>query len=269
MNTSRVFITGCARNIGQHLATSLNFLIQLRNLFNSTESVICIIENDSTDNTKEILANYKRVQQNFYVFSLDGLSKYKPRRTDRLGYCRNFAVSFAQLYTNIDYFIAVDLDNVLTEETLQAIPKCFEVQQHWDALFANSMPKYYDIWALRSNQLGLTYDCWDAISHDLQEGQSFPLVKEKYVKQYQKFIAPSDNLIPVESAFNGLGIYRFNTIKNCTYIGIRSICEFNRPIDKCHTECCEHVSFHEGMIGAGCKLFIAPFLVVNAQMEHL
>ena len=31
--------------------------------------------------------------------------------------------------------------------------------RRWDVLTANSVPQYYDLWALRSENLLLTYDC--------------------------------------------------------------------------------------------------------------
>ena len=271
MKQYKVFLTGCARNNGRDLELAFAKLLKIRALF-SAESVICIIENDSTDETGRLLDEFKAANENVLVYHFEGLAAKKQSRTDRLAFCRNFAANLAlSKYAGFDFFISADLDNILTAETVAAIPKCFQLEDEWDALFANSLPKYYDVWALRSKQLGLGYDCWDAITHDCQAGRrSFVEAKAQHVKQYQQYIDPSAPLIAVESAFNGLGIYRMDTLRGCVYKGITSECSYTEvAVGPCKYECCEHVSFHAAMIAAGKKLFIAPFLLVNAQMEHL
>ncbi len=272
MDRYKVFITGCARNVGKTLEKSLNLLVNLRNLF-SSESIFCFIENDSIDNTMQILETFKSKENNVLVYSFNGLATKKPLRTDRLAFCRNFALNLVRTkYSNFDYYIVVDLDNIIIEETIQTIPKCFEINEQWDALFANSLPKYYDIWALRSKNLGLTYDCWDAIRHHkytTSNPKIYNELKNMHITKFQTEINQNTNLIPVESAFNGLGIYCISALTDCKYIGIRSNCDFNKSISECYNQCCEHVSFHKGMIDVGRKLFIAPFLLVNAQLEHL
>ena len=272
MKEYKVFLTGCVRQAEASLEDQLQHLLKIRELF-SDDSVICIIENDSTDNTAKILDNYQKTYKNFLSFSFTKLILRKPLRTDRLAFCRNFAANLARTsFGHFDYYIVADLDNILSNETAAAIPKCFSLEEDWDVLFANSLPKYYDVWALRSAQLGITYDCWDAITHDRKKGDAWQLVKQKHVKDFQKEIDPGRSLIPVESAFNGLGIYRMKCITESppgAYKGIRGACEFQHPLAACHLECCEHVSFHKHLITQNNKLFIAPFLLINAQMEHL
>lgn len=273
MKQYKVFLTGCARNNGRDLEAAFEKLLEIRSLF-SDESVICIIENDSTDETGRLLDEFKATNENVLVYHFEGLSAKKPSRTDRLAFCRNFAANLALTkYANFDFFIAADLDNVLTAQTVTAIPKCLQLGVAWDALFANSLPKYYDVWALRSKQLGLRYDCWDAITHDCQGGlRSFVDAKQVHVRRFQQYIDPTAPLIEVESAFNGLGIYRMAALRGCVYKGVTQSCSYAATAaaaGPCKYECCEHVSFHAGMVAAGRKLFIAPFLLVNAQMEHL
>lgn len=265
----KVLFGGCARNNGAHLDKSLTLMEEMRQLF-SPESIICIIENDSTDNTVEKLQQFEQTHNNVYIYKFNGLAQKVPKRTVRLAFCRNFIVNIIQSkYADFDYFINIDLDNILCNDTINGLKRCFEIEQPWDALFANSLPVYYDIWALRSKQLGITYDCWDRIHHDAQKGIPYYISKVPHVKAFQKTINPEDNLIEVQSAFGGFGIYKVAAIRDCKYVGEIAQCEFNETT-ACNAECCEHVHFHYDMISKNnAKLFIAPFLIVTTAMEHV
>jgi hypothetical protein len=265
----KVFFGGCARNIGAHLDKSLALLEEMRQLF-APESVIYFIENDSTDNTVEKLQEFDKVHENVCIYKFNGLAQKIPKRTARLAFCRNFIVNIIQSkYADFDYFINVDLDNILNKDTINGLKHCFTLERPWDALFANSQPVYYDIWALRSKALGITYDCWDRIHHDYQKGIPHFIGKIPHVKAFQQHISTGRDLIEVQSAFGGFGIYKVAAIRGCKYVGEIVQCEFNETT-ACNGECCEHVQFHADMIEKnGAKLYIAPFLIATAAMEHV
>jgi hypothetical protein len=147
--------------------------------------------------------------------------------------------------------IMVDLDDVIATFKPSQIKYLFE-HTEWDALFANCLGKYYDIWALRIEREKWTplcpfqvidYDCWEA-------AQKYRT--RKVVSQHQISIPVSAPLIPVNSAFGGFGIYKVKKI-NGRYSG------FDGRIR------CEHVEFHKGMK----RLFICPKFLVNKQSEHI
>jgi hypothetical protein len=147
--------------------------------------------------------------------------------------------------------IMVDLDDVIATFKPSQIKYLFE-HTEWDALFANCLGKYYDIWALRIERDKWTqlcpfqvidYDCWEAV-------QKYRT--RQVVSQHQISIPVSTPLIPVNSAFGGFGIYKVDKI-NGRYNG------FDGRIR------CEHVEFHKGMK----RLFICPKFLVNKQSEHI
>jgi hypothetical protein len=265
----KVFFGGCARNIGHHLDHSFALLEEIRQLF-SPESVVCIIENDSSDNTISKLQEYEKQHTNVKIYQFTGLEHKMPKRTVRLAFCRNFLINLLHTnYGGFDYFINVDLDNILRHDTIDGLKKCFQLERPWDALFANASPVYYDIWALRSEEIGLTYDCWDKIHHEYQKGVPYYISKIPHVKAFQTHINPGQDLIEVQSAFGGFGIYKVAATKDCRYVGEIEKCEFDEPTG-CNAECCEHVHFHKDMISKnGAKLYIAPFLLVTAAAEHI
>jgi hypothetical protein len=170
----------------------------------------------------------------------------------------------------------VDLDGILDDFDIYSIRKALKTPEPWDALFANSAGKYYDIWALRSKELNVMFDCWDFVRHmQHQIGLKQDFAKEIAVKQYQNKIAPDRKPIPVESAFGGLGLYRLAKTAGCVYSGQTTTCtctELMKNIapNSCFPYTCEHISFHKDMIDKhGAKLFILPSLLVKSQDEHL
>ena len=72
--------------------------------------------------------------------------------------------------------------------------------------------------------------------------------KSDILKEY--FVIDKDSQpIKVNSCFNGIGIYKYNDIKNCKYDGNNT---------------CEHVNFHQEMIEKNkAHLYIYPKLIVG------
>jgi glycosyltransferase involved in cell wall biosynthesis len=204
-----------------------------------------IYENDSTDNTVEILEQFKQTHPFFDYISENLQTRVK---TLALAHGRNTLLKYIQ---GFEYMIMVDLDDVIATFKPSQIKYLFE-HTEWDALFANCLGKYYDIWALRIERDKWTqlcpfqvidYDCWEAV-------QKYRT--RQVVSQHQISIPVSTPLIPVNSAFGGFGIYKVDKI-NGRYNG------FDGRIR------CEHVEFHKGMK----RLFICPKFLVNKQSEHI
>jgi len=276
MNTYRCVIIGCAKSVAAHLPSTLAQIDAIRSLW--LDAAVVIAENGSTDSTKELLAAYATKSAQTHVLTLDAEANLIPLRTERLALVRNRLLDFVhETYPTFDYVLSVDLDGILDgfkSSGLTNLFKSFPVDT-WDAVFANVTGKYYDIWALRSAEMGITYDCWDMIRHlQLEGGVPRDDAKTACVTQFQTVIKASPSrLISVESAFGGLGLYRLAATRGCTYRGLTQDCScqhmiaFNRA--QCTLETCEHVSFHKDMVAKGAKLFICSSLLVKTQQEHL
>eukprot|EP00965_Chrysotila_dentata_P083035 2739576-Pleurochrysis_carterae.AAC.1 len=94
--------------------------------------------------------------------------------------------------------------------------------------------------ALRSAPLSIDYDCWfDARS----------VGRRGSCDSYELRIDARAPMLPVESAFNGLSVYRFSKLtrasRRCMYDGSAT---------------CEHVAFHACLRRDGLRIAIAPFL---------
>lgn len=278
MESSSCVLIGAARNIAEKLPHSLRTMIRIATLWG--QSSIVIAENGSTDDTKAVLEKYRRSDPaRFKVLTLDAEANDIPARTMRLALVRNRLLEYVHThYSTHEYILMVDLDGILDDFDIYSIRKAFQtpIQGGWDALFANSAGKYYDIWALRSPALNVGFDCWDFVRHmQLQIRLPPEFAKEIAVKQYQNKIPVDREPIPVDSAFGGLGLYRLAKTVGCVYNGQMTSCSCTELIKNiipgsCFPYTCEHVSFHKDMIDKhGAKLFILPSLLVKSQDEHL
>jgi len=275
MNTYRCVIIGCAKSVAAHLQSTLAQIDAIRSLWAS--AAVVIAENGSTDSTKQLLAAYAAKPQT-HILTLDAEANPISSRTERLALVRNKILNFVhETYPTFDYVLSVDLDGILDGFKPSGLVDLFKSfpTDTWDGVFANVGGKYYDIWALRRPDLGLTYDCWDMIRHlQLEGGVSRADAKQTCVTQFQTVIKPTPaRLIPVDSAFGGLGLYRLAATRGCTYVGRTQECScqrfaaFNQTM--CAPETCEHVAFHRDMVHKGAKLFICSSLLVKTQQEHL
>ena len=242
---SSIIVCGCTKNSASYIQKHLQLLYDMAPLF--TKFKMLIYENNSTDNTVEILEKFKKTHHNFDYISENLSIKM---RTEILAHGRNTLLRHIHGY---EYMIMTDLDDVIATFKPSQIKYLFEPSYgDWDGLLANCLGKYYDIWALRIERDKWTplcpfqvidYDCWEKA----QEYRS-----RVVVSQHQISIPVSTPLIPVNSAFGGFGIYKVDRI-NGRYKG------FDGKIR------CEHVEFHKGMK----RLFICPKFLVNKQSEHI
>ena len=217
----------CVRNCEIYLDKNLELLDKICNLFEFSN--IIFYENNSTDNTLQILNNYSSKNNNCIIIN-EEIPLFCFPRTVRLARGRNICLNIAKKIKN-EIYIVLDFDDIILNFNLINIKNIFLKKIYWDAIFAH---QNYDNWALRTFDNFLNYDC---LLYLIITGKSF---------RNSLNIEKKNNLIPVKSAFGGFGIYKFNSIKNYKYYGWKH-----------HRECCEHVHLHKQMVNNNCKLFIA------------
>ena len=101
--------------------------------------------------------------------------------------------------------------------------------------------KYYDIWALRSEELGITFDCWEMVN-------SKQMTVHDAVARFQKIIPTDHPWIKVESAFGGMALCNSKSIQHRIYDGDKG---------------CEHVPFFKGLC-----MYINPKLISGSNNVH-
>jgi hypothetical protein len=152
----KIVIAGCTKNSAPYILSHLLRLVEIGKLFKTYN--IIIYENDSTDNTCEVLSQFKKNNIHFEFIHEENIIerlKYKMHhvRPQILAHGRNRLLKFiTRNYSDYDFMIMIDLDNILDRFNPKHILNIFNYGNVWDVLTANCINKYYDIWALRIPQ---------------------------------------------------------------------------------------------------------------------
>jgi glycosyltransferase involved in cell wall biosynthesis len=239
MQQSSVVFGGTARNVGKYIQTVLGHIDACGKQFKSYSVVI--YENNSTDSTVSILLAEKKPNYT-YIFE----TNKDHRRTVRLAHGRNKILEKVKA-SNPDYFVMLDLDDKNASGAfVNSIKSCFNVSEDWAGLTGNQRAFYYDVWALRMAGV-MEADCWKTA--DNMQGPA----REQYIDHFKSISIRGNKMLPVDSAFGGIAIYKTSALKNCWYFGAYPD----------GSELCEHVLFHHALQKAGGKLFINPLFYTD------
>lgn len=263
MFDKKVAICLLARNSEVALKRNIPKIERLRKSFR--ESYIVVVENDSKDNTKNILREWKESSESIVLNIEDTgtqtipsatVNGYFPgmtaNRIEKMIKYRNKYLDYIHAHNNnLDYVIVFDSD--IYDFDVGSIEKVIEeAPNDWVALFANGkyfwspaflgiMGKYYDAYCFipkNAEHKDLTYREM-YIENDILCKQ---LKKEKYV--------------PCESAFGGIGIYKYSAIQNKNYVMIKN----NRS--SVAEVLCDHVSLNLEAGKSG-TLYVANKMLVK------
>jgi hypothetical protein len=251
INQYNVVITGCCRNVKYFIEKNILIMNEIGKKFKKYK--IVIYENDSTDNTREILKTMNN-ENTDHIFE-DNVNI--TNRTMRIAHCRNKILDHVnKLYSNYDYLLMLDLDDVLfTGKLIDTIHTCFLYKtEQWDAMFANCSDNYYDIYALRKKKY-LMSCCWNNANILQLTGMSRSMAYNDCINKYIINYPIDTKIIPVVSAFGGAGLYKLKSLKNIKYNGYEE-----SHIDK---QICEHVPLNTQMYENGCKLYINPKMLIR------
>ena len=232
-------ICACAKNVAKHLPLSISKIEMIASVFQGVK--IFIFENDSTDDTLCILKDWSKNNKSVEVISENNIplksTKSWYKRVETLAYARNKLLEKTHEY-NPDYYIAIDLDEVISGLTLDGFLSSFSLSFDWSMVGANQTDYYYDLWPLRTFDDWMNYDCWEECVP--KHGY------EKCIESKKRNIPINSDPIEVLSCFGGLGIYKHAYTTNCTY--------------RRHTT--EHLYFHKQMREKhNARFFINPKMI--------
>lgn len=221
-----IAIVGLARNIDVVLSNSLKILDDLSLNFKNYQFVI--YENDSIDNTKQILLNWSNNNLKKHIIS-ENLGANHPTnsvkdslRTLALSSYRNKCKNYIKdNLSNIDYVIVCDLDFCGFDKNSIFNSFGWLKEGYFDAMVGNA----YFINEHTKNRIIHNYDSWAFRLNWWEDYQSFM----PWFMFWIPFIGTSP--IKVNSAFGGIGIYKANQYFSVDYDGYD----------------CEHVCFHKNL----------------------
>jgi hypothetical protein len=255
-----VVIVGCARDCEAFLPAVLHNVSRIANLY--SHAAFVFVENDSRDNTREILQRWLSERASSFLVCLNKLADRETRRTARLAIARNAymeAVHYHHL-AKLDHLLVLDFDivntNVISEKSIAEAIRFLDSSSRNAGVFANQLP-YYDIWALR-HDLWCPDDCWAQIANRPPYLPRHRAI-ERYFTSRQIRISPDSPPVAVRSAFGGLAIYKLDFVRAARYVGLLPG----------GSEICEHVAFNEAAVRAGGMLYIYPGLLNYAPPEHI
>lgn len=298
-----VVICGVVKNAANHLRDNIDSAIELGKQCNRYK--IVIYENNSTDSTKSILSDYNS-RPEFHILSEDIATETikreskiwaytkvtgsdHPCRIEQISNARNKLVNELQkpIYDDFNYVVMIDFDSkmFIIDGILDSLRLVKENRNR--VIYANSL-KYYDYYALRSPHAD-----YSMFGPELMGEHFWQLMSTEPLK-----IDPSSStLVPVYSAFNGIGVYdkaifashfydalptaavkdEYKKIANVhpeSYAKYKSILHNSCPkfpsgeIDELFywksnsgydkPVICEHVAFNFSLLADGCEIYINP-----------
>jgi putative flippase GtrA len=271
MKTFNVIIYGTIRDIEEHFIKSFTNIDLLCKFFNKI--YIIIFENDSSDNTRNLLSDWAEFNiENVtkHIILENNLTSLIPLRATRLAYCRNKILNHIfenKLDNTYQYAIHCDLDDRFWSLDYDSICNCFQYDLNtWDAMFPiNTNYSYYDFWALRCNQSWFKKNIFSCEIENNEKYNEY----ENHILEFSSFLKNNkNNLINVNSAFNGIGIYKLKSLKNCKY-DASYFCNNCKGKKLGCNEDNDHIGLHREMIFNNSNLFINTKMVLENNKKYI
>lgn len=235
---------------------------------------VVVLENDSKDHTKEVLTTWMNQNTHVYVNMSNTGSITKPKLRSNSKYpgaseyrIKKMAILREQLFSIIkqgdtpDYcmFIDIDIENFSVEGLINAIA---EAPIDWGGLFANGTHTRIDKQGNRIH-IPFQYDYFAYIPAGSSPEATFN--KKFFSKWYMPYVEWTLNkkimkskYVKCISAFNGIGIYKWDAIKTNHYTTYPTT-----ELAKENCTLCEHIPFNLSVVEKGYSNYICRYILVD------
>lgn len=223
MENVKVFFCGLSKNSDEILIKNLEFLENYI-IHSKFDSNLIIVDSDSNKEIKELLSNKSKNNQKITSINKDNLDVTIPSRIKRIAYCRNLCLKIVyesndelnKIYIPCD--LDVDLFSCINFEFLDNLISQSVKHENSFALFPVSIPKYYDILALRSQN-------WVNFNSQLVNSKFKKIIKigsffwnYLFVFRYQWTVEKiSKRKVKIISAFGGIAIYNISALNEMVF----------------------------------------------------
>lgn len=279
---SKIVITCLARNIEDNFNNMKKKIEYIGKCFSNYKVVI--FENDSEDNSRELLFNWTKENPNIILLDCLNFDDYNHQcklktkkgydygvishdRINRMANYREECLKYVKQNLSLyDYMLVVDFDL----KGNQSIDGLFHslAYKNWDAIFINGHISLegtfglctiiYDALAYADINNNLNYD-----NNNNDFKKFFLLILNTCIQNYK--VNTNKCFIPVKSAFNGYGLYKIDSIKDSSYIG---------------NNYCEHLNLNLDLYKKNKKLYInklwkgyfnvqGPGSLIDVMKSHL
>lgn len=247
---------------------TLDIFINFLKTFPKTKKIKVIFgENNSKDNTKDKIINYKSNSiLEFQLLNLKKLSNISDRIT-RITKGRYLLQKYIikKKYKS-KYICIIDVDDVLlnckclTYNKFKKLVEKLSKNSHLlNGISVKSKPVYYDILAFKSNKINLPNIL------EIQRSKSFSKaysLRKKYIFSIQKKINNMQNIFSI-SSFNGMCIYNFEDYIMGNYF-------YKEKYNIRKVKLNEHMKFNMSLNKKNGKfIFVDDKFFLNTPKEHL
>lgn len=260
----KLLFAGCARDCATVLEKNISSIFLACASVPSSDVKIYLVENNSIDGTRDIIVQLAQRDPRIVPVFLDNLDLVFIVREARIAFCRDLLLNRICECNSSGLYIPFDLDLNISSALqgggfwsaceLVASSKC-------TAVFPSSSPFYYDVHALRAPNW-----CTTSCSRDVQEfitdwalWSLYLHIRYVVLKQKPHLCLRRRKLIPVGSAFGGIGIYSLDAILKAKAHYTSQDLQIER------LRLCEHVVFNSALNG----LYIFSCWVIQAPSEHI
>lgn len=261
MNEQKIVIAALARDCSEALQKNIPRLEKLATCFREARFVV--VENDSRDGTKEILGEWAQrnssvtvISQDFGSTTIANMSYADPypyfghSRISKMAKYRNIYMDYiSENIHDVDLLLMIDIDveSFEAEEILNSIQ---DAPDNWGALFGFGKSA---VSLLGCGVFDLYWDTYAYVHKDVKEP-----ITLRHINVMHRRVAKMVNqegYHKCASAFGGLGIYKWECVKDKRYI-------VEENDDKDVKVKCEHIPFNEA-ISAEYGLYISRSMVVD------
>lgn len=233
----KIVIVGLCRDSSLYIGKNLQLATMIGSFFK--EYKIIVYENDSTDNTRQILEDYARTNKDLIILGQDNGDEpsykkglFHPSRFEKMAHYRNQYLEYIQQhYSHYDYMMVIDWDmNGSTDINgiMNTIGRDHESSDtEWGAIGTSGKGSIHGTFGLYL----INYDLIALRFHNFEYDRHISIVNTLYNILYQEYHRLLYNdLEPVSSTFHGITIYKMSCIpKDAKYTP-----EFG----------CEHIGFN-------------------------
>lgn len=256
MNTQTVAILGCAKNCANYINNSINNMIKIGKMFKNYK--IIIFENDSKDNTNNILEKISQSNKKIIVISQKYIENIYPHRTWCIAYARQKCSDILKNSEfNPNYVVVMDMDDIGAKGNASKVISIMMAKSHlWDI----AVPRpTYDLWALRFKNHNINFIESSKILQNMLDAKGLNDEVKYEIKLYNNYLNElktftndinnydSNGLLSVYSSFNGIAIYKYEFYIKGIYSGKNIYYSNIKNHNNRFPEECEHVNFHKSI----------------------
>ena len=200
----KFIIAGCVRNCEVHIKHVFKNIKTICDIIN-VKKIVVAYDSSSDKTLLELIKQKKHSPIDIEI--LINKNSLTPHRTQNICNARNKLLQYIYSYSpKIDKFIMMDFDDVCSKPiNVDVFKKSLDLDA--DCITFNNK-NYYDFWALSLDNF--EFSAW----HLNPPRKYLNLLRNYLIKK----IADSEKeYIECDSAFNGLGIYKLDSFKDCKY----------------------------------------------------